>query len=144
MSDLVLPGKATSKQYVHGPATFAESVAAVFEKHAMAVSAFKRVAVDKLAACFSSSLKQRSNGDLKVKNVNWGRLSFPQLGDRSAAYRIDIEIVTKDLSPTAYFDLVFIERKRVLGLLLFVDVFMSFHEALEVRLSRAVAQRMKE
>lgn len=144
LSDLTLTGEASSHEYVHGDATFAEALAVVFKSHAMALSAFKRLAVENLIQCFSSYIKQQSSSNTKIKNVSSGRLNFPHLGDRSAAYQIAIELESHGLSPTAYVDPVFIERGRVLSLLLFFDVLSPFSEPLEERLSRAVAQRMKE
>ena len=91
-SDLILTGKAASKTYVNGDVTRAASAAAVFKTHAMAIAAFDRIDSGKLAACFSSYVKGHSSGGTKVKDVTWGRLTFPHLGDRSRAIEIAIEI----------------------------------------------------
>ncbi len=110
----------------------------------VSISAFKRVAADKLAQCFSDHMKKQSDSDVKVKNVSWGRLGFPHLGERSAAYQIAVDLETHGLTPTAYFDIVFIQRKRALSVLMFADILSPFDESLKERLSRAVVQRTKE
>jgi len=101
-SDLTVTGKAESQDFVRGNAPIASSVATLYEDSAQAEKAFARVATDDLAECFSDYMKTQSDEDVTIGDVSFGELGFPEIGDRSAAYQIAIELKTSGLTPTAY------------------------------------------
>lgn len=141
-SDLTVTGNAESKDFVHGDATFAASIAAVFKTPAQADTAFKVFASKDLAQCFTAYMKKQSDSNVKVADASWGQLKFPHYADRSAAYQIAIALQTGGLTPTAYVDLIPLERARTVAVLVFVDVFSPFDEQQKEHLAGVVAGRM--
>ena len=148
-SDLTLTGRADSKDFAMGDNTEATSVARIFQSTGQARGAFGKIASEKTAQCLADYFeteakkdKDLKRQDVKVGDVSVGRLSFPSLGDRSAAYQIALSLETKDISPTVYLDLVLVQRSRANAVLLFVDVLSPFDENLKRSLSRTVARRM--
>jgi hypothetical protein len=141
-SDLTITGKADSDTFVKGNVPVVASVAAVYAEPEQAVTAFDRIATDELAACFSDYMEKQSDDDVTISDASFGKLGFPEMGDESAAYQIAIELEASGLTPTAYVDLVFIQRDRALALLAFVDVFTPFDQQQKEDLAEAVADRM--
>jgi hypothetical protein len=141
-SDLTITGEAESKTFVKGNAPIASSKAAVYQDTEQAGEAFERIATDELAECFSDYMKKQSDDDVTVGDVSFGELTFPKMGDRSAAYQIAIELRASGITPTAYVDLVFIQHERALVLLAFVDIFTAFDQAQKEALAGTVAKRM--
>lgn len=144
LSDLTQTGRAESPNFVRGGATLVSSLVSIYATEQDGQAAYDRVVRQELADCLADYLKGRSDQDVTFKNLSSGRLSFPRLGDRSAAYEIAMELETNGLSPAAYLDLVFIQRDRAVAAVLFFDVISPFEEASREGLARAVAQRMKE
>jgi hypothetical protein len=141
-SDLTITGRADSKDFVQAEATTATSLAGIFLNEQQARTAFKRLASETLAKCFSDYMRSQSSSDVKITRTSFGRLQFPHMADQTAAYQIVIGLESQGLSPSAYVDLVFIRQTRAVAVLAFVDVFSPFDEQHKEQLARTVAGRM--
>jgi hypothetical protein len=140
--DLTITGRAESKSFVKGNVPFASSVAVLYKTPQQAGTVFDEVASDKLAGCFADYMKSQSADDVTIGETSFGELGFPELGDRSAAYQIAIELKTEGLTPTMFIDLVFIQRDRALAMLAFVDLLSAFDQPQKEALAKTVAERM--
>lgn len=143
LSDITQTGRAESPDFYRGNNTFVSSLASMFATDQDANAAYDRIAGQDLADCLAEYLKSQSDQAVTIKDVSSGELSFPSLGDRSAAYEIAMELETNGFSPSAYVDLVFIQRRRGMGTVFFFDVLSPFDEASREELARRVAQRMR-
>jgi hypothetical protein len=143
LSDLTETGTAESPNFFSGSTTFVSSGAGMYASKSDAQAAYERVAGQELADCIAEYLTAYSDKDVSFENLSSGRLSFPSLGDRSAAYEIAMEIKTNGFSPAAFVDFVVIQRGRAVGAVVYFDVGSPFEAKMRERLARRFAQRMK-
>jgi hypothetical protein len=142
-SDLTVNGRAESPDFLRGEATLVSSLAAVFDSANAAEAAFERLANQGLADCLADWMREQSDEDVQITDASAGELAFPDLGDRSAAYQVALQLETEGFTPSAFADLVFIQRERALSLLMFVDVLTPFPDDEKEELATAVAGRME-
>jgi hypothetical protein len=141
-SDLTVNGRGESPNFLRGEATLASSIAAVFATEEQAKAAFGRLANQKLADCFTDFIREQSDENVRVLDATSGELSFPSMGDRSAAYQIALELETEGFTPSAFVDLIFIQDERAVAVLFFLDVLTPFPDEEKETLARKVADRM--
>lgn len=150
LSDFTVTGRADSPDFARGEATLATSFAAVFQPEAEAEQAFALVSGDEATACFQRYLEAQgpSAEGVSVKDVSVGTLSFPSIGDESAATRI---VLTLEAEPdfggdpveiATYTDLIWIRQANAVAGLVFFDVRTPFPDFEKEQLATDVAERM--
>jgi hypothetical protein len=88
-------------------------------------------------------LKKSSNGKVKFGTPTSGQLSAPPVGDDSVAGRVTVPFTAAGLSFTLNFDLRFIRVSRGIQILGFIAAPGTFSTALESKLTRTAANRLK-
>lgn len=150
LSDFTVTGRAESPDLARGEATLATSFAAVFQPEAEAEQAFALVSGDEATACFQRYLEQQgpSEEGVSVKDVSVGTLSFPSIGDESAATKI---VLTLEAEPDfggdpveidTYTDIIWIRQANTVAGLVFFDVLTPFPDFEKEQLASTVAERM--
>jgi hypothetical protein len=142
LEGVVVTGRAESQSFEHGEVTTATSMAAVYESPEDADTVLAKIADGSLAECVAEYLRDSSDSDVKVKNVEAAKLAFPALGDATDARQVVAELESEGLSPSAFFDMIAVKEGRALSLMMFLDVLSAFDPMEEERLAKDVVGRM--
>ena len=145
LSDLTVTGQAQSS-FAQGVSSFALSGAGLFASAAQAAKAWKRVITPGLVKClrmsFEASVRNSSSG-LEVRTLYAGPLALPRVAERTAAFRLSVEVKVNGQAVRSYFDVVLLGRGRISAELGFVSLQRPFPPAFERELARSVASRMR-
>lgn len=77
-----------------------------------------------------------------LKNVTVGTLSFPVVGEESAAYRVTVSVSGKGLNVDLYIDFLYARVGRALGELSFQDSLTPFDDTLAQKLAAKFAAKL--
>lgn len=127
-------------QFETGLATSAGSEVAVFTSVAEAITAHSTVPGE-INKCFEDSVGQTFDG-VTINDVRVTKLPSPGVGDRSSAYRIELDVTADGLDLTSYVDVVYIQRERVGTSLVFTEILSPIDPALKNPLVGKIAGRM--
>jgi hypothetical protein len=139
-SDLTITGLADSLDFSAG-LVFASSEAQVYESVAVGSAAFARDTSAAGVRCLKSTLrKEFAKEGLMLRSFR--KLAFPNVSQRTAAYRIALAGQSQGTTVTVFFDVVVMLRARA-------EVFLSVGSALtppvkavDLHLARVLAARM--
>jgi hypothetical protein len=140
-SDLVEIGDYDSPDFSRADGSFVSSSTGVFRTAKGARTAYTRVAVPQLAACFGELFLR------EVKKPNWARivstgpLTFPKSGDRLNAYRIVMSLKAPSATVPFTVDLVVFNRGSIDVAMIFLGISKPLPAAFERALVARVASR---
>jgi hypothetical protein len=120
------------------------SITRVVSTPAQARKAFGRFTSYKYAPCFTRIAKKQVQGKpVTVDKVTPSAPPFPRIGDRAAARRVTIDFKAGSFSVTSDYDLVFVQRGRVITTTIFVGVGSPLPSSFERAVVRKLAARMR-
>jgi hypothetical protein len=140
-SDLTWTGFADSPDF-STVVVFASSESQVYESAGQASTAFRRDTSAAGVTCLRNTLRKEF-AKQGVRLVSFRKIAFPSVSQRSAAYRLLLSGQSHGVTVRVVFDAVVLLRSRAEVLLAVGSVSSSAPRALEVRLARTLAARMK-
>ena len=144
-SDLVETGYAEST-FNHSSGATIGSEASVYKTIANAQTTWSRHVRPALARCLADQIRREGakDGDT-VEIVSTGKLAFPKVSGRTAAFRLLVRLTPKGRTtaiPLTY-DLVFLERGRILTFLGVVTAGATPPASLDLPFARLLDSRMR-
>jgi hypothetical protein len=143
-SDLVETGYAEAT-FNHASGATLGSEASVYKTIAQAQTTWSRHVRPALARCLADEIRREAakDGDT-VRIVSTGKLALPKVSPRTAAFRIAVRLTPKGRATTIplTYDLVFLERGRILALLGVVTAGPAPPASLDVPFARLLDSRM--
>ena len=146
LSDLVETGDVQSRLFVHATASTSSTVfstGTVYANARMAGAAWNRVIRPELVRCLSTLLEGTSTAGVGFKTVSSGRLDFPHVAPRTAAFRLAVEAKALGATVRFYLDLIALGSGRLEAGIFAVSLRRPLDESLERSLARAVARRLR-
>lgn len=140
-ADLTLTGEAEGKQFASG-IVFVTSGSQLYETVADADTSWRRSTSAAGLACAKANLEAayKSEG-ATVKSLT--KLPFPRFADKTVAFRVTLSLKTPQGAVPFYMDIVGIAHSRAHATIAVAAALAKPTKSAEVRLSRAVAARMK-
>jgi hypothetical protein len=140
-SDLTLTGEARSKTFQSGPVVVG-SASQVYESVADASASWRRGAGAAGLACIEAQYRAALGAQgARLQSVR--RLAFPNVADRTAAFRITASLDTPQGTVPATEDVVVLMHRRAHAAFVVGAALVKPTKAGEVRLARVVAGRMR-
>lgn len=139
-SDLTITGLADSPDFSAGLA-FALSEAQIYESRADASTAWKRDTSTAGIACLRSTLR-REYAKQGLTLLSLRKLAFPNVSQKTAAYRLALRGKSQGLTVTVYLDVMVLLRARAEVMLGIGSALAPPGRAGELRLARVIAGRM--
>ncbi len=91
---------------------------------------------------FKTAFSNTDTGEATVTDVTTKNLNVTQALEKSVATRTTITIASQGITVPAYADFVFMQRGRVVGLMMFIDTSTPFDTSLQQKLITTVANRI--
>ena len=137
-SDLVETGKYNSPDFTHAGGSFVSTTTGVFKTAAMAKTGYARVAQPALPKCFGELLGKQA----KTTVYSASAISFPKVGERSNAYRLQVGIAASPgKTVKAAIDFVLFNKGRTDVAIIFFGVGGALPSQLEQQAAALVASR---
>ena len=143
-SDLTENGDADSPEFTLSSGSFVSSTTGIFKTAAQGRTAYSRVIQPDLPKCLAELFKNGTGQPAKVTIVSSGAVAFPQLAERTNAYRIlaDFKASAKQ-TIRVYLDVVAMNLGKVDVAIFFTGIGSAFTGSFERGLATKVAARMK-
>ena len=151
-SDLTVIGDASSREFVMGENTNADSETQIFASKAQASDALRRfsdgMAGSKIKDCFKRLLEKSVPSDYRVGEIDVGELSFTSPGGLDDAKAWQIVVPFEPISSAAgskssgYIDLAYLRKGGAIAQVNTSDEVTAFDSELRNHLVRAVARRL--
>ena len=139
-SDLTENGDADSPDFTLPNGSFVSSTVGIFVDAKQGRTAYARVVQPKLPQCIAEIFRKGTGVPTTIVSV--ARVSFPNLAERTDAYRIVADVKPGTQTVRATIDLVAMNRGKINVALFFAGVGNPFAPALEQQLARKVAARL--
>lgn len=142
-SDLTENGDASSPQFTLPSASYISSNTSIFESAAQGRTAYARVIQPKLPLCLAQLFKKGAGTRAKVTILSATARSFPNVAERTNAYRIAATITVSGTQLKTVADFVVFNRGKVDTVMFFIGIGGSFNDSLERSIAVKVATRAK-
>jgi hypothetical protein len=140
-SKLTENGDYTSPDFTRADGIYVSSSVGIFVSAAQARAAYSLVVRPELPRCLGEVVaKSGKPGDITVQSA--GKLAFPGLGDRSAAFRVAFRVKTSTTPVSATIDVIAINKGAVDAAVFFGSAGEPVPVNLERKIAGAVAARM--
>ncbi len=143
-SGIVMIGSAASSTFgasLSGP--FVSQTAYAYATPAQAATFWNRVVRKRLLACVAESLVSGSSQGVTFKVTSEQLLALPRIAARDAGYRVTGTATTQGSAITVYLDMIVLARGRVVTAITTTNFSQPAARALELRLARKVARRLR-
>ena len=144
-SDLVETGKIDSPAFT-GPDGYSQvfSTVGIFQTVAQAGASWSRVVQPAMLECFSQLITKSSPPGSKISALAKGKLAFPKVSPRMAAYRLVIGVAPEGAAASVklYLDLVLLGADRANVATIMFSVGKPYPPAFEQRLAGAIGRRL--
>jgi hypothetical protein len=139
-ADLTVTGDAEGTQFVLGPVSV-NSASQVYESAADASASWRRGTSPAGTRCLTHLLRQEFQRQ-GVRLVSLRKTAFPQVSERTVAYRVTLSAETSQGAVPLYADVVVLSRSRALAQVFVASGLVPPDRGEEIRLARLVAGRM--
>ena len=139
-SDLTENGDATAPEFTLATGSFVSSTTGIFVSAKQGRTAYARVVQPKLPKCLAEIFRKGTGVPTTI--VSTARISFPNLAERTDAFRIVADVKAGSQTIRATIDLVAMNRGKIEVALFFAGIGKPFGNALELGLARKVAARI--
>ncbi len=142
-SDLTENGDANSPQFTLPSASYVSSSTSIFKTASQGRTAYSRVVQPKLPKCLAELFKKGAGASAKVTILSAAARAFPNVAERTNAYRIvaDFKLGKQQVRTVA--DFVVFNRGKVDAVMFFVGIGGSFSDKLEQSVAARVGARAK-
>jgi len=122
-SRFTITGKAAS-EYKTSAGGVLESHVEVYKSHADATGDYRLGAKPQVASCLASTISKQPTGDptVHIKTISAKQVAAPDIGERSAHYKIVLRLTGPSGSVPVYVDAIVFQKGRTLALLLTMGV----------------------
>ena len=143
-SDLTENGDADSPEFTLSSGSFVSSTTGIFKTAAQGRTGYSRVIQPELPKCLAEIFKKGTGQPAKVTIVSAAAMQFPQLAERTNAYRIVADFkASATQTVRVYLDVVTMNRGKVDVAIFFTGIGSAFASAVERSVATKVAARMK-
>lgn len=139
-SSLVETGERQSPEYTRGGG-FVAAASSVYRTAADAQTSWNLEARPAMLGCLDEGFKQASASGMRVTILSRGRLAFPRLAPRTAAFRVRVRYEVQSLRIPATLDVILLGRDRV-DAALFLQSAGAPLQPLPAGLEQALARRL--
>jgi hypothetical protein len=138
-SDLTENGDANSPQFTLPSASYVSSSTSIFKTAAQGRTGYARVIQPKLPLCLAELFKKGAGP--KAKIISAAERKFPNVAERTNAYRIVADFTVSKTKVHTVADFVVFNRGKVDTVIFFVGIGGSFNDSFEHSLAAKVAAR---
>jgi hypothetical protein len=140
-SDLTENGDASSPQFTLPSASYISSSTSIFKSAAQGRTAYARVIQPKLPLCLAELFRKGAGAKAKVKVLSAAARAFPNVAERTNAYRIAADFTVSKTKIRTVADFVAFNRGKVDTVIFFVGIGGAFKDSLERSVATKVAGR---
>ena len=140
-SDLTENGDANSPQFTLPSASYVSSSTSIFKSAAQGRTAYTRVIQPKLPLCLAELFKKGAGAKASVKILSAAARTFPNVAERTNAYRISADFTVSKTKIRTIADFVVFNRGKVDTVMFFVGIGGSFNDSFERSVASKVAAR---
>ncbi len=142
-SDLTENGSADSPEFTLPSTSFVSSSTSIFQTPAQGRTAYARVVRPLLPRCLGEIFRKGTGQPERVRVVSAAAMSFPNLAERTHAYRVAADFRTSPKTTVhVYLDLVALNRGKVDVVVFFAGIGLPFGASFERTVVGRVAARM--
>jgi hypothetical protein len=139
--DLTENGDATSPEFTLPSASYVSSSTSIFKSASQGRTAYARVIQPKLPLCLAELFKKGVGPKANVKILSAAARKFPNVAERTNAYRISADFKVSKTKVHTVADFVAFNRGKVDTVIFFVGIGGSFNDSFERSLAAKVAAR---
>lgn len=140
-SDLTENGDASSPQFTLPSASYVSSSTSIFKSAAQGRTAYARVIQPKLPLCLAELFRKGAGTKATVKILSAAARAFPNVAERTNAYRIAADFTVSKTKIRTVADFVVFNRGKVDTVIFFVGIGGAFKDSLERSVAGKVAAR---